>query len=76
MIRIKLKQKMDDVHFETGHRVTIADIAKKTELSRSTLNRVINTKGYNVGLDAIDQLCDFFDCQPGDLLEYYPDAEK
>ncbi len=76
MIRIKLKQKMDDVHFDTGCRLSIADIAKDTELSRSTLNRIINTKGYNVGLDAIDQLCGFFDCQPGDLLEYYPDSKK
>ena len=70
MIRIKLKSVMDDRAFKTGTRITLRDIALSTGISMSTLTRMSNVRGYNVELAAIDALCQYLKCQPGDLLEH------
>lgn len=33
-------------------------------------------KNECVNTDTINALCELLDCQPGDLMEYVPDAEK
>jgi putative transcriptional regulator len=75
MIRIKLKAAVDEAAFRSGERLTITDVAEATGLSRTTLNRIANLPGHNVELSAVDALCKYFRCQPGDLLEYVPDDE-
>ena len=70
MIRIRLRQMLDDKSFEEGRRITIGDISEATGISRATLTRIVNQPGYNARLEAIDELCGYFKCQPGDLLEY------
>ncbi len=44
-----------------------------TGTSRTTLSRIQNIPGYPVSLDVINSLCEYLDCQPGDLLEYVKD---
>jgi putative transcriptional regulator len=75
MIRVKIKAALDDVSFKRGTRVTQQDLAGETGLSRTTLARLANLPGHNVELSAIDALCKYFKCQPGDLLEYVPDEQ-
>lgn len=70
MIRIRLKQLLDDKSFRERSRVTIGDVAENTGLSRATLTRILNQPGYNARLDAVNALCRYLHCQPGDLLEY------
>jgi putative transcriptional regulator len=75
MIRIKYKQYLDDKNFKDRRRYTIADITEITGISRGTLQRIANTPGYNATLDSIDALCKFFECTPGELLEFIPDED-
>lgn len=70
MIRILLRQKMDEMSFETRKRVTMNEIADTTGISRPTLTRIANVPGYNTNTDTIDSLCKFFKCTPGELLMY------
>lgn len=42
-------------------------------LSRSTMFKI--NKGQSISLDVIDKICDYLNCQPGDLLEFIPDKE-
>ena len=75
MIRIKLKQLLDQKSFNEGIRITLIDVADATNISRPTLNRIANERGYNAGIDNIDRLCAYFNCTPGELLEYIPNGQ-
>ena len=70
MIRIKFKQLLDDKAFKESKKITLNDVVDATGISRTTLSRIQNIPGYPVSLDAIDSLCKYLECQPGELLEY------
>lgn len=75
MIRIKLKHAIADREFKERRRVTLAEVSSETGVSLSTLTRMANVPGYNAELDAIDALCGYFKCQPGELLEHIANDE-
>ncbi|HEX7325824.1 MAG TPA: helix-turn-helix transcriptional regulator [Rhodanobacteraceae bacterium] len=50
--------------------MTMSEIAEATGIHRSTLSKMSNHPGVNVGSDVIDKLCGYFGCQPGDLMTY------
>lgn len=74
MIRIKLRGLLDDKCFKDRRKISLNEVSEVTGISRTTINRMVNQPGYNATLDAIDALCKYFDCTPGDLLEYVPDS--
>ena len=69
MIRILLKQMLDEKSFTERRRITLNEVTEITGISRATLTRVANIPGYNTNTDTLDLLCKYFDCNPGDLLE-------
>lgn len=75
MIRIKYRQLLDDKSFAEKKKITKEMVSSETGISKTTLNRIANSPGYNVGTDAIDRLCKYFDTTPGELLEYVADSE-
>ena len=72
MIRFKLGEMIEKKQFAEGRRVAINDIAASTGLNRMTLSKILNHKGYGTGTDTIDRLCQYFQCQVQDLMEYMP----
>ena len=56
-------------------RITYDDIFSSTRISKTALTRLANDREKRVALDIIDRLCDFFDCQPGELFIYVPESE-
>ena len=70
MIRYRLRELMADYQFRTGTRLKFDELAKATEIHRTTLSKIANTRSYNTTTDNIDKLCHFFKCQIGDLMEY------
>jgi len=76
MIRLLVKKLLDDKSFRDKEKITLNEVAKKTSISRATLNRVANTPGYNTNTDTINALCKYFECSPGELMEYIPDEEQ
>lgn len=76
MIRVKLKQLLDDKAFSEGRRITLNEVSDATGIARATLNRIANRPGYNTTLDNVDALCRYFSCTPGDLLEYVRDPRS
>lgn len=75
MIRIKLRQAIDDRSFAQGRRITLKEVAEAIGMSRQTLSRLANEPGYNTDLATLDALCRFLDCTPGELLEYVPEED-
>ncbi|MGI2029393.1 helix-turn-helix domain-containing protein [Endozoicomonas acroporae] len=69
MIRVLLKQKLDEKSFRMKRRITLSEVAETTGISRATLNRIANVPGYKTNTEIISALCGYFDCLPGELLQ-------
>ena len=48
------------------------DLISKVELATNTLAKF--AKNQHVSGETIEKLCAYFQCQPGDIMEYVPDA--
>ncbi len=73
MIRVLLKQLLDDKSFNEKRRITLNEVSDKTGISRATLTRVANVVGYNTNTDTLNALCRYFSCNPGELMTYIED---
>ena len=69
MIKSKLAYKMLD------HKIkSVTELSRQTNISRETLTKLYNqNKVETVSLGMVFKLCDFFNCQIQDLIEYIPD---
>ncbi len=73
MIRVLLKQKLDEKAFAERRRITLNEVSEATGISRATITRIANVPGYNTNTDAIDALCKYFGCTPCELLAQVTD---
>ncbi len=64
---------MEEHRRRTGERMTHELLAKRTGLSRATLESLASRNSYNTRLSTIEKLCRALGCQPGDLLELTED---
>ncbi|RME60745.1 XRE family transcriptional regulator [Candidatus Parcubacteria bacterium] len=70
MIKVHLSRLMGE------RKLKISDVARATGLNRNTIRLLYYETASRVDLDAINRLCQFFDCQVGDLLEFVPDEKS
>lgn len=70
MIKIHLSRMMGE------RKLKISDVARETGLNRNTIRLLYHETASRVDLDAINRLCQFFNCQVGDLLEFVPDENS
>lgn len=75
MLRLKIRERIADVEFRMGRRLTLGEVASATGIARMTLSKMVNHRGYNTQTDNLDKLCRYFDCRIEDLVEYVPDEE-
>ena len=68
MIRCHLARLMGE------HKMRISDVIRDTGLSRNTLTLMYKETAQKVDLEALDKLCDLFDCEVHELLEHVPGA--
>ena len=73
MIRYRLKELIADKEFRDNKRITMDDITQKTGISRPTLSRIANVKGYSTTTEILDKLCLYFGCRLDQLAEYVAD---
>ena len=52
------------------HKMTIKDVHEKTKLNRITVSALYHETVKGVTFDTIERLCELFDVQPGELLEW------
>lgn len=52
------------------HNIAINDVQRETGIAWSTLNAWANNKVTRYDASIIQALCDYFNCQVGDLLVY------
>ena len=51
------------------HKMRIADVARETGLSRNTITLLYRETAQKVDLEALDKLCDLFNCNLEELIE-------
>jgi DNA-binding Xre family transcriptional regulator len=68
MLRVKLREAMEDYRRRTGERMTHEKLARRTGMSRATLESLASRDTYNTRLSTIEKLCRALECGPGDLL--------
>lgn len=73
MIRFRIQELLAEKQFKDGRRITISELSDATGINRGTLSKMVNQKGYSTVTNNIDQLCSFFECQVGDVMEYLED---
>jgi len=76
MIKIKLKEAIENLTRDTGVRVTYEQLANKTGLSRATIESIASRSKYNASLKVIDTLCETLRTTPEELLEYTPNIKE
>lgn len=69
MIRFRLKELIADKSFKEGRRITIEEVANATSVHRTTLSKIANKVGYSTTTDVLDALCEFFNCEVGEIAE-------
>ena len=74
MIRFHIQQLLADKQFREGRRITLLELAEATGISRVTLSKMVNQRGYGTLTDHVDRLCAYFDCRIEQLAEYIPDT--
>ncbi len=74
MVRYNLKKLVADKEFKERRRISIKEISEKTEISRTTLSKMVNNKEkYNSTTEIIEKLCKYFSCEITDLMTIIPD---
>ena len=73
MIQSRLRELIGAKSRRERRRITYGEIQVQTGVNKNTLSKLANDRGAMVGMSVIDRLCEYFDCQPGDLLIYVPE---
>lgn len=73
VIRFRLKERIADMSFKTGRRVTLDEVAAGTGIHRATLSKLGSKHGYNSSTDVLDRLCTFFGCRLDEIAEHVPE---
>ncbi len=50
-------------------KMKVMDVARETGLNRNTITLLYKETAQRIDLEAIDKLCQLFDCEVKDLLE-------
>lgn len=70
MIECKLSRIAGD------RRVNKQQLIEATGRTRPTIAALWNNKAKTIDLKTLNSLCQFLDCEPGDILEYHPDEKS
>jgi len=51
-------------------KVRLGELAKSIGITEANLSILKNGKAKAIRLTTLDEICNFLDCQPGDILEF------
>ena len=55
-------------------RMTLTELAERVNLTLANLSILKTGKARAIRFSTLEAICDALNCQPGDLLEFQPDA--
>jgi len=69
MIRFRLQELIANKGYEEKRNITLDEISAATGIHRVTLSRISNKVGYSTSTNVLGSLCEYFDCEIGDIAE-------
>lgn len=57
-------------------KIGLSDLAGKVDLTLANLSILKNNKAKAIRFSTLETVCKALNCQPGDILEYVPDADQ
>ena len=55
-------------------KMSLNELSRRVDLTQANLSILKNSKAKAIRFSTLENLCRALDCQPGDILEYVPDA--
>ncbi|GAA0856288.1 helix-turn-helix transcriptional regulator [Aliiglaciecola litoralis] len=52
-----------------ARRLKISDVVRDTGINRSTVNRLYHETTSRIDFETLEKLCDYLECEVGELLE-------
>jgi putative transcriptional regulator len=65
--------KLDDVLHD--RRMTLTELAETIDITLANLSILKTGKARAIRFSTLEAICAALNCQPGDLLEFHPDAD-
>ena len=65
--------KLDDLLHD--RRMTLTELAEKVDITLANLSILKTGKARAIRFSTLEAICGALGCQPGDLLEFQPDAD-
>ena len=56
-------------------KMSLGELSQKVDITMANLSILKNNKAKAVRFSTLEAICKALDCQPGDILEFVPDAE-
>ena len=56
-------------------KMSLGELAQKVDITMANLSILKNNKARAIRFSTLAAICDALDCQPGDILEFVPDAD-
>ena len=57
-------------------KMTLSQLSEKVDITLANLSILKNNKAKAVRFSTLEAICASLDCQPGDILEFVPEAEE
>ena len=57
-------------------KMSLGELSQKVDVTMANLSILKNNKAKAVRFSTLEAICKALDCQPGDILEFVPDAEN
>jgi putative transcriptional regulator len=76
LIRYNLKELIERKSFSEGRKIPAAEIANEIGIQRSAMAKMVRDEGYNTTTKTLEALCQYFECEIGDLIWFDSNRPK
>lgn len=73
MVKSQLRSLIAQKEQQENRRLSLREIQAATKISYSSLSRLANGHMSRFDIALLDALCEYFNCDVGDILQYAPD---
>lgn len=72
---MRINSLIGEMQAKTNRSVTQAEVAEYVGLTPQAFSKWVNNDVRSYSAEVLDKLCEFFDCDPGDILYRTRDVE-
>lgn len=76
MIKYNLKALIAEKEIKENRNITYREISGQTGISKVTLSKIAQRKGYDTAVSIVERLCLYFKCTPNELITIVPDLAE